>query len=110
MDKLPARLIALKDKKKEPAYGADVLRLWAATVEYWRDMSIGPTVLAQTAESTRKIRNSTRFLLGNIGSTASQDSETHSGVDKKDLGLVRISMPDDAQATYIEAGGAVRHE
>ncbi|KAF8553369.1 isoleucyl-tRNA synthetase [Imleria badia] len=75
------------DKKKEPAYGADVLRLWAATVEYWRDMSIGPTVLAQTAESMRKIRNSARFLLGNIGSTASQESETHSGVEKKDLGL-----------------------
>ncbi|KAI9460791.1 tRNA synthetases class I-domain-containing protein [Boletus coccyginus] len=75
------------DKKKEPAYGADVLRLWAATVEYWRDMSIGPTVLAQTAESMRKIRNSARFLLGNIGSKASKDSETHSSVERKDLGL-----------------------
>ncbi|KAF9254893.1 isoleucyl-tRNA synthetase [Marasmius fiardii PR-910] len=56
-----------KDKKKEPAYGADILRLWAATMEYWQDMSIGPTVLAQTAESMRKIRNSARFMLGNIG-------------------------------------------
>ncbi|TFY58371.1 hypothetical protein EVG20_g8173, partial [Dentipellis fragilis] len=56
-----------KDKKKNPAYGADVLRLWATTVEYWRDMSIGPTVLAQAAESLRKIRNSARFILGNIG-------------------------------------------
>lgn len=59
-------------------------------------MSIGPTVLAQTAESMRKIRNSARFLLGNIGSMISQDSETHSGVEKKDLGLVRMSMPNDA--------------
>ncbi|KAI0053136.1 isoleucyl-tRNA synthetase [Auriscalpium vulgare] len=58
-----------KDKKKEPAYGADVLRLWAATVEYWRDMSLGPKILAQTAESLRKIRNSARFILGNIGSS-----------------------------------------
>ncbi|ESK91771.1 isoleucyl-trna synthetase [Moniliophthora roreri MCA 2997] len=55
-----------KDKKKEPAYGADILRLWVATVEYGQDMSIGPTVLAQTAESMRKIRNSMRFMLGNI--------------------------------------------
>lgn len=54
-------------------------------------MSIGPTVLAQTAESMRKIRNSARFLLGNIGSTASQESEAHSSVEKKDLGLVRVS-------------------
>ncbi|KAF9459744.1 tRNA synthetases class I-domain-containing protein [Collybia nuda] len=56
-----------EDKKKNPVYGADVLRLWVATVEYWRDMSIGPTVLAQAAESMRKIRNSARFALGNIG-------------------------------------------
>ena len=58
-------------------------------------MSIGPTVLAQTAESMRKIRNSARFLLGNIGSTTLQDSETHSSVARKDLGLVRIFFPND---------------
>ncbi|KAL1674639.1 tRNA synthetases class I-domain-containing protein [Schizophyllum commune] len=56
-----------KDKKAEPAYGADTLRLWAATVEYWHDMSIGPVVLSQTAETMRRIRNSVRFILGNIG-------------------------------------------
>jgi len=54
--------------KKNPAYGADILRLWAATVEYWRDMSLGPTSLTQTSESMRRIRNSARFMLGNIGS------------------------------------------
>ncbi|KAF9447135.1 isoleucyl-tRNA synthetase [Macrolepiota fuliginosa MF-IS2] len=59
-----------KDKKKDPVYGADVLRLWAATVEYWRDMAIGPKVLSQAAESMRKVRNSTRFLLGNLGDGA----------------------------------------
>jgi len=52
---------------KKPAHGADLLRLWAATVDYWRDMSIGPTVIAQAAESMRKIRNSARFCLGNLG-------------------------------------------
>ncbi|KIJ61453.1 hypothetical protein HYDPIDRAFT_115926, partial [Hydnomerulius pinastri MD-312] len=75
------------DKKKEPAYRTDVLRLWAATVEYWRDMSIGPTVLAQTAESMRKIRNSARFMLGNIGSTKLKDEHSLLNVEKKDLGL-----------------------
>ncbi|KAI6045227.1 tRNA synthetases class I-domain-containing protein [Pisolithus marmoratus] len=71
------------DQKKEPAYGTDVLRLWAATVEYWRDMSIGPTVLAQTAESMRKIRNSARFILGNIGATKQK---------MKDQGLVTLPV------------------
>ncbi|KAH7882347.1 tRNA synthetases class I-domain-containing protein [Phlebopus sp. FC_14] len=76
-----------EDKKKEPAYGTDILRLWAATVEYWRDMSIGPTVLAQTSESMRKIRNSARFMLGNIASTKLKVEAPLPPVEKKDLGL-----------------------
>ncbi|KAG6872580.1 hypothetical protein C0995_008647 [Termitomyces sp. Mi166 len=71
-----------KDQKREPVYGADVLRLWAATVEYWRDMSIGPTVLAQVAESLRKIRNSARFMLGSVG-----DNTSFQRVPREELGL-----------------------
>ena len=94
-----------QDKKNEPAYGADVLRIWAATVEYWRDMSIGPTILAQAAESLRKLRNSARFILGNIGTTERRKDFVR--VEQKDLGLVnsfiwlasipltRISRPND---------------
>ncbi|KAJ3729726.1 isoleucyl-tRNA synthetase [Lentinula raphanica] len=74
------------DKKKDPAYGADILRLWAASVEYKNDMSIGRTSLTQTAESMRKIRNSARFILGNIG-----DGDVLEGlerVERKDMGLI----------------------
>ena len=56
-----------KDKTKSPAYGADVLRYWAASVEFWRDMALGPKVLSQSAESVRKLRNCARFMLGNLG-------------------------------------------
>ncbi|EIN08861.1 isoleucyl-tRNA synthetase [Punctularia strigosozonata HHB-11173 SS5] len=73
-----------KDKKKEPAYGADALRLWAATVEYWRDAALGPTVLAQAAESLRKIRNTARFILGNVYNGFGGEWER---VERKDLGL-----------------------
>ena len=67
-------------------YGADTLRLWAATVEYWRDMSIGPKILEQTSESLRKIRNSARFILGNVGDSATR---AKCGLVPKDqLGLV----------------------
>lgn len=75
-----------KDKKKDPVYGADVLRLWAATVEYWRDMAIGPKVLSQAAESMRKIRNSTRFLLGNLRDGAALKEIQR--VERSELGLV----------------------
>ena len=56
-----------QDKKAEPAYGAEVLRLWAASVEPWNDMRIGQTVLKQSQEDLRKIRNTARFMLGNLG-------------------------------------------
>ncbi|KAJ7136038.1 tRNA synthetases class I-domain-containing protein [Mycena epipterygia] len=54
--------------KTEPVYGADVLRFWVGTVDYWNDTYLGPVVLAQAAEGVRKIRNTARFILGNVGS------------------------------------------
>lgn len=47
-------------------YGADILRLWSATVDFKADMRIGDANLKQVAEQYRKIRNTFRFLLGNI--------------------------------------------
>ncbi|KAG2137399.1 tRNA synthetases class I-domain-containing protein [Suillus bovinus] len=93
-----------KDKKKEPAYGTDVLRLWVATVEYWRDMSIGPTVLAQCAESMRRIRNSARFILGNIGTTAQRKHFVP--VERSELGLAeRFVMNELYKLDQIAAEG-----
>ena len=47
-------------------YGADILRLWVASTEYTADVRIGEQILAQNAEAYRKIRNTFRFLLGNL--------------------------------------------
>ncbi|MGD9887042.1 MAG: isoleucine--tRNA ligase [Bacilli bacterium] len=47
-------------------FGADVLRLWVATVEYTSDVRISKDLMRQTAETYRKIRNTFRFLLGNL--------------------------------------------
>jgi len=55
-----------KDPKKEPPYGADVLRLWVSTVDYSVDVSIGPNILKQVFESYRKLRNTMRYLVGNL--------------------------------------------
>ena len=54
------------NKKLEPAYGADVLRLWVANVDYSGDVSIGPNIIKQTFEGYRKLRNTARFLIGNL--------------------------------------------
>ncbi len=54
------------NKKKEPAYGADVLRLWVSSVDYSSDVLVGETILKQISDVYRKIRNTARFLLGNL--------------------------------------------
>ena len=59
-----------KRKGKKPhkwsPYGADVLRLWAASSDYTRDVVIGPKVIEKSSESLRKIRNTARYVLGNL--------------------------------------------
>jgi len=55
-----------KDQKKEPPYGADVIRIWAASVDYNGDVPIGKTILAQMSDVSRKLRNTARFLLSNL--------------------------------------------
>jgi isoleucyl-tRNA synthetase len=55
-----------KNQKEEPPYGADVLRLWVSSVDYSSDVPIGKNILKQLADVYRKIRNTARFLLGNL--------------------------------------------
>ena len=47
-------------------YGADILRLWAASVDYRNDTKIGNNIIKQLAEIFKKTRNTSRFLLGNL--------------------------------------------
>jgi isoleucyl-tRNA synthetase len=47
-------------------HGAEILRLWCASADYREDMRISGEILARLVEAYRKIRNTCRFLLGNI--------------------------------------------
>ncbi len=47
-------------------YGAEVLRLWVASVEFTEDVRISETILARLSEAYRKLRNTFRFALGNL--------------------------------------------
>ncbi|MDJ0735721.1 MAG: isoleucine--tRNA ligase [Nostocaceae cyanobacterium] len=55
-----------KNQKQEPPYGADVLRLWVSSVDYTSDVPLGKNILKQLADVRQKIRNTARFLLGNL--------------------------------------------
>ena len=47
-------------------YGADVLRLWAASADYRGDVSISNNIIKQLSDAYRRIRNTCRFMLGNF--------------------------------------------
>ena len=47
-------------------YGADILRLWVVSSDYKTDVRISQDILKQLSESYRKIRNTARYILGNI--------------------------------------------
>lgn len=47
-------------------YGADILRLWVAQSDYTADLRIGQEILKGTADSYRRLRNTMRFMLGNL--------------------------------------------
>ena len=64
MSKSLGNIIAPEDILKK--YGADILRIWVAASDYAEDLRIDNSILEQHAESYRKIRNTFRYILGNI--------------------------------------------
>tara|TARA_A100001015_G_scaffold59961_1_gene66141 strand:+ start:1 stop:1056 length:1056 start_codon:yes stop_codon:yes gene_type:complete len=64
MSKSLGNVIAPEDILKK--YGADILRIWVASSNYAEDLRIDHSILDQHAESYRKIRNTFRYLLGNL--------------------------------------------
>ncbi len=64
MSKSLGNVVAPQDVMQR--YGADILRLWVASSDYREDVRLSETILVQTAESYRKIRNTFRYLLANL--------------------------------------------
>jgi isoleucyl-tRNA synthetase len=64
MSKSTGNVISPEDILKN--YGADILRVWVAASDYAEDLRIDDSILKQHAESYRKIRNTFRFMLGNL--------------------------------------------
>jgi isoleucyl-tRNA synthetase len=64
MSKSVGNVIAPEDILKK--YGADILRIWVASSNYEEDLRIDYSILEQHADSYRKIRNTFRYILGNL--------------------------------------------
>ena len=64
MSKSLGNTIAPQDVIKQS--GADILRMWVASCDYWDDQRIGPEILKSTADTYRKLRNTIRWMLGTL--------------------------------------------
>ena len=85
-------------------FGADILRIWVVSSDYSEDLRIGPEILKHQSDLYRRIRNTLRFLLGNVAGF--DDSERVAIADMLELerwvlhriweldGLVRQSVED----------------
>lgn len=56
----------IEPKEIYDKYGADILRLWVASSDYHSDIRISKEILGQLSEAYKKIRNTARYILGNI--------------------------------------------
>jgi len=72
-------------------YGADILRFWVASTDYSGELTISDEILKRVAEGYRRIRNTLRFLLANLG-----DFD-----DKKDLLPVKEWLSIDRYALHL---------
>lgn len=64
-------------------YGADILRLWVASSDYHSDIRISQPILKQLSEAYKKIRNTARFILGNLGNGKGFNPDTDCVSDDK---------------------------
>lgn len=65
-------------------YGADILRLWVASLDYRDDARIGDEILKRLIESYRKIRNTLRFILGNINNLQIDENIDYNNISNFD--------------------------
>ena len=68
--------------------GADILRLWVASVDYTDDQRIGPEILKAVSDNYRKLRNTIRWMLGTLAHREPGDSVGHSAM----TGLERLML------------------
>jgi isoleucyl-tRNA synthetase len=94
MSKSKGNVVAPSEVIKK--YGSEILRLWVALSDFTMDVKISDEILKQIAEQYRKLRNTTRFLLANIG-----DLETV--MDVNELGELDRWIVAQAKEVFDEA-------
>ncbi|MGO4834169.1 class I tRNA ligase family protein, partial [Rhizobiaceae sp. 2RAB30] len=75
--------------------GADILRLWVATTDYWEDQRLGKNVLQTNIDAYRKLRNTVRWMLGTLAHDTGESVSIGDMPELERLMLHRIAELDD---------------
>jgi isoleucyl-tRNA synthetase len=82
--------------------GADILRLWVAMIDFLEDMRVSDEILDRNAEAYRKIRNTFRFLLGNLAGFDPARDAVAVG-DMEEIDVWALHQLEDARRRIVEA-------
>ncbi|GHA31025.1 isoleucine--tRNA ligase [Devosia pacifica] len=94
MSKSLGNTVAPQDIIKQ--YGADILRLWVASSDYSEDLRLGKQIVQTTVDSYRKLRNTLRWLLGNLAHYDPKDAVQPSEMPELErLILHRLAVLDE---------------
>ncbi|HXY89761.1 MAG TPA: isoleucine--tRNA ligase [Xanthobacteraceae bacterium] len=94
MSKSLGNVVAPQDVIKQS--GADILRMWVAASDYADDLRIGPEILKTTVDTYRKLRNTLRWMLGNLAHFHEKDRVDFAKMPELErLMLHRLSELDD---------------
>ncbi|MDP9085919.1 MAG: class I tRNA ligase family protein, partial [Pseudomonadota bacterium] len=78
-------------------YGADILRLWALSVDFTEDHRIGKEILAGVADQYRKLRNTFRYLLGALDGFADDEKVSVAAMPELERYMLRLLAELDAR-------------
>ena len=81
-------------------FGAEILRLWVSAEDYSEDVRISQDIIQRLVESYRKIRNTARYLLGNI-SDFNPDTDSVAFEDMLDLDRYALMRWQQVKKTYL---------
>ena len=91
-------------KEVTTKFGADILRLWATSIDYQADCRIGDNIIKQCADSYRKVRNTFRFLMANVGDFTKEDLQDPAALPLSDQYMIALlaAANEKAKKAYME--------
>ena len=92
MSKSKGNVVSPQDVMKES--GADILRLWVMTTDYWEDQRLGKTIIQTNIDAYRKLRNTVRWMLGTLAHDQGEEIAYADMPELEKLMLHRLSELD----------------